>query len=106
MAAGLQVWGPAPDHELWVDTNHYLTRVYGNMTLGPGTTTHSLPQLGSQGTPFAAAPSIQPQVQTIGGVAFRAMRIGEVSWTSTTIGITFAYADVVNPTMFIYYGAY
>lgn len=104
MPAGLQVWGPTGD--LWVDTNHHLTRVYGNMVLGPGNASQTLPQLSSQGTPFSISPNVQEEIRTQDGVDFRAPVVGEVSWSSTTVSVVFPFVSYVNAIMPIYYGAY
>ena len=104
MTAGLKIRGPSGD--LWVDTNHYLVRIYGNMSLGPGNATHPLPQLGSQGTPFALCPSIDIDQRTQGGVTFTSPIVGEISWSSTSVNVVFPFVSYVNPYMPTYYGAY
>lgn len=99
----MQVFGP--DGSLWVDTNSFLGRIYGQTTLGPGPDSENLTVLAGQGTPFCICTDPTVLSITVGTNNFVAPIIGSLSFSGTTLSVAYNVASYANPYMTVYYGA-
>lgn len=106
MPAGMQIWGP--DGSMWVDTNSYLGRIYGQVTIGPGSGASNVWMAGL-GIPFALQP--QPSSDSWSdnnGNSYSVPVTSSIYFTNSgnTVNVQFTWVGFANPYATIYYGAY